>query len=74
MRYILMDKWYDLIEMFEDREIFWNAIIRWCLKHIHRAGGLHQITFYDVLEKSRKDSVKAMVRLFEEAYHGEGWD
>ena len=70
----IMEKWYDFINMFEDREIFWNVIIRWCLKHIHRAGGLHQNTFYDVLEKSRKDSVKAMVRLFEEEYHGEGWD
>lgn len=61
-------------EYFFDHEIFWNDVIMWALKHIHRAGGVHQHTFYTILEKCRKDIAKAQIALFEEYYHGEGWE
>lgn len=57
-----------------DYERIWNLIIQWCLRRIHRAGGVHQDTFYDILEKCRKDTIKAQIKLFEKDYHGEGWD
>ena len=37
-------------EYFFDHEIFWNDVILWALKHIYRAGGVHQHTFYAILE------------------------
>ena len=59
---------------FQDHEVFWNDVILWALKHIYRAGGVHQHTFYAILEKCRKDTVKAQIALFERDYHGEGWE
>ena len=59
---------------FNDHEYFWNAIIRWAAKHLHRAGGVHQDTFYCILEKCNKCTVKAQIKHFEKDYNGEGWN
>jgi len=62
-----------MLNYFRDHEVFWNDVIIWALKHIHRAGGVHQHTFYYILSKCQKDTAKAQLALFEKDYNGEGW-
>lgn len=63
-----------LYTYYNDHEYFWNDIIKWALSHLHRAGGLHQDTFYHVLEKCNKNTAKSQIKLFARDYHGEGWE
>lgn len=63
-----------IYSFFTHPERFWNEVIIWALGHIHRAGGVHQDTFYCVLKKCRKDTVMAQVQEMKKNYFGEGWD
>lgn len=57
--------------MLFDKERFWNIIIQFSLKHIHRRGGIHQDTFYRILDKMNKMTMSAQIMEYDTT---KGWE